>query len=325
MAAPTVVIVTFCASPVLSYGTLLTFKTLRVGFPTARVVVIDNGSHKDVLPDIEQAALAAGCEFRPMERIWYGDVLRWLLLEQEEFSPLVLVDPDVIFWQSVENWNFDGYLMAGRLLPFMRLGDSIYTPRLHPSHLWIPSPDDLRATISKAKHRFSGYDPIGSFGMDKFIFESLSPLYLQLKDKCRRFTNDELDHFDHLFYGCHLPIIPWGTNDALMGAHKQAAQGDLSALRGLWRKQNQELFLNFANKGNRERIKSIDNRFNPNRIYSTLTGSTTVNSDALVSCLSDLAQAIKLNSSTQTKRRNELVFDDRMGLLSLLTLAQCHN
>lgn len=49
------------------------------------------------------------------------------------------------------------------------------------------------------------------------------------------------------------------------------------------------------------------------------------NSDALVTCLSDLAQAIKLNSSTQIKRRNELVFDDRMGLLSLLTLAQCHN
>lgn len=25
-------------------------------------------------------------------------------------SPLVLVDPDVAFWRSVEGWNFDGAL-----------------------------------------------------------------------------------------------------------------------------------------------------------------------------------------------------------------------
>ncbi|MEO6447712.1 MAG: hypothetical protein ABIO42_00555, partial [Burkholderiaceae bacterium] len=45
-------ILTYCAHPALAYGTLLVFKTLRVGFPTARVEVYDNGSHPDVVGQI---------------------------------------------------------------------------------------------------------------------------------------------------------------------------------------------------------------------------------------------------------------------------------
>ena len=65
---PTVVILTYCEHPSLAYGTLMVFDTLRVGFPTFNIVVIDNGSHPDVVPQIKNAAERARASFTPTER-----------------------------------------------------------------------------------------------------------------------------------------------------------------------------------------------------------------------------------------------------------------
>lgn len=256
MSTPTVVIITFCPAPLLSYGTLLVFKTLRIGFPTARVVVIDNGSHKSVLPDIERAAVDAGCEFRSIRMRHFVDNLRWLLLEQEEFGPFVLLDPDVMLWEKIEDWKFDPYLMAGRLMPWMFTIDKrVCGTRLHPSHLWIPSPDALRGAVSGIMDRDTWSTLIGSCEMNNGIsLDTLSPLYIALKDRCHSFTDDELDHFDHLCFGCHLPLMPCPVEDGFyLPAHKQAAAGDISSLRGLWRKQN-------AFHATREPVAAVDSR-----------------------------------------------------------------
>ena len=102
-----VVIQTYCEHPALAYGALMVFKTLRVGFPTAKILVIDNGSHLDVLPQIEKAALDVGCLFTPAPRQHFLDFYRWVLFEQTTMNSVVLLDPDVVFWNNVEHWIFD--------------------------------------------------------------------------------------------------------------------------------------------------------------------------------------------------------------------------
>lgn len=65
---PRVVVLTFCFNPENLYGSLLSFKTLRVGFPDADVLVVDNASHPAVRASIRDAALAVGAQFRQCDR-----------------------------------------------------------------------------------------------------------------------------------------------------------------------------------------------------------------------------------------------------------------
>jgi hypothetical protein len=99
---PLVTILTFCAHPSMAYGTMLIFKTVRVGFPNARIEVFDNGSHPEVVGLIARAAADVGATFQARAPRHYADHYEWLLLEREhDDRPLVLVDPDVIFFGNV--------------------------------------------------------------------------------------------------------------------------------------------------------------------------------------------------------------------------------
>ena len=227
---PTVIILTFCDHPALAYGAMLVFKTLRVGFPTATVLVLDNGSHPDVRPKIEKAATAAECTFVATERHPFVDHYRWALLEQMAAESIVLLDPDVVFWRSVEDWRFTG-LMAGRLIPDLLNCGVRSMARLHPSLLWVPSVSLFRSRVNAVGQRSNG----------SVFWDTLSEAYHAHREDCQVFSPEQMDCYDHLFYGSHFPAISPGLRDSGLThrAHVAAASGNYEELRGLWRKQEE--------------------------------------------------------------------------------------
>ena len=225
---PTVVILTYCEHPSLAYGSLMVFETLRVGYPTFDVVVIDNGSHPDVVPLIEAAAKKANASFTATERHNFIDHYRWMICDQTQLNSFVLLDPDVVFWKNVEDWSFDG-VMAGRLIPDITTGGVTSVSRLHPSHVWIPDAKRLRelgvsVELRKEENKF---------------WDTLATIYQEHSDKCQSFTEDQLDCYDHLFYGSHFPAIEprLKDDDLTYNSHRQAASGNMESLRGIWRDQ----------------------------------------------------------------------------------------
>lgn len=244
-ALPLVSILTFCPHPSLAYGTLLVFKTLRRGFPTAQVEVFDNGSHPGVLPEIKRAAAAIGATFEALQPRHYADHYEWLLLKREyDARPLVLLDPDVIFWESVEGWNFGESLAAGRLIPRQKEGKYDVLPRLHPSLFWVPDVARLRAAWSQQTSIDGIDDAIGCRFEPKggrvLLHDTLEPLFAGLRNRCFAFREQELDCYDHLFHGSHLPINAGCEHpgfEAIVDGHLAAAAGDLERVRGIWRSQ----------------------------------------------------------------------------------------
>lgn len=225
---PTVVILTYCEHPALAYGALLVFDTLRVGFPTFDVVVIDNGSHPDVVPQIKFAAEKAGAFFKPMARHNFMDHYKWWLCEQELSNSIILIDPDVVFWGNVEDWEFDG-AVAGRLIPDLTTGGVTSLARLHPSHIWVPDVQRLRSLGISVELRQE----------DGKFWDNLATIYQDHPTECQAFTEQQLDCYDHLFYGSHFPAIEprLKDDDLTYKSHRDAAAGEISNLRGIWRDQ----------------------------------------------------------------------------------------
>jgi hypothetical protein len=245
--APQVLILTYCREPsLLASGTLLVFRTLRVGFPTAAVTVIDNASLPEVRPAIREAAEAAGCEYvqRDPENS-HAEFLREVILGPNYAGPVVLLDPDVIFWSDCEGWRIRR-LLAGRMLPeFMDEFTRCRTlARLHTSFLWIRDVTALRERVSALMTSYFEFDPFPPrmFAVDGAWYrgDTLAFLCGALPDEVQPFGEKELDAYDHLFCGSHLdlvlPEVPKETQTFLKWAHAQAL-ADRSRLRGLWRQQ----------------------------------------------------------------------------------------
>lgn len=245
---PTVSVLTYCPHPAAAYGSLLVFDSLRVGFPHARIEVFDNGSHPEVLPRIRQLAEAIGAKFQAMQSRHYCDHLRWLLLEREsDCDSLVLVDPDVVFWQAVEAWEIGRALLAGRLIPTHQRGPLTVVERLHPSLLWVPSIRTLRARvkgIQAERYAWRAVSQRTGFLSGRPIFwDTLADLFSAFPSECSTFEAPHLDCYDHLFCGSHFSLMH--LDRAFLATfgewHRLAASGDVRPLRGIWRKQ-QEFF-----------------------------------------------------------------------------------
>jgi hypothetical protein len=257
---PRVHIITWCQAEEQLYGSLLIFKTLRVGFPTAPVVVIDNVSRPEFRPVIRRAARDAGCKYIQLTEAGasHADLLGEILGDADgtdRDDPLVFVDPDVMFWECCENWTFGDAMIAGRLIPpFEETPGFLCLPRLHTSFLWIPDPPFVRLVLGHLTRAYVGptcmpfSDYTFKIGAQWLHFDVGVGLYSWLADYAYIFGPRELDAYDHLFLGTHLCVdaltedflsSPTGERmRALVETHR-IAQEDYRRLRGLWRQQEQ--------------------------------------------------------------------------------------
>lgn len=251
--------VTYCQDQSNLYGTLLTFKTLRIGFPDASVHVIDNGSLSSVKPTIQKHALDVGATWTslPSPSLRHCDIVQSLIMDNTGVDPIVFLDPDLIFWQDVSAWEFSAdVLVAGREIPsFHDPYTKTYTyKRLHSSFLWIPWPQSFRQKILSLCEEYFDWQPFqpAMFYRDGQWerFDMLASLYqVLLPSQMMRFTADHLDAYDHLFAGTHASIvkesIPAPFSERFADTHHMAEEGNLTELKGIWKEQD-AFFAEFA-------------------------------------------------------------------------------
>jgi hypothetical protein len=246
-----VFILTFCRRPDLLYGSTLVFKTLRTGFPSARVTVVDNASCSEARREIESQARQCDCAFRqvtgrPMEHHEYIEsTISRAARDETGSGPLVLLDPDICFWDSCEDFRFDG-LIAGMLFgEFIDGFETVIMPRLHTSFLWIPDPAALADEIRRIRVKRFDFQPFQSVSFrlhDRWYrYDTGASLCAVLGRKVSAFQDVHLDRYDHLFAGCHLdllmPFLDERQRSMFVEIHARARAGDMRALRGIRRWQ----------------------------------------------------------------------------------------
>jgi len=245
-----VFVLTFCRRLDLFYGTELIFKTLRVGFPSARITIVDNASLPDARAAIAGLARATGCAFRPSADpgLPHHEFIDRTLTEvaAADGGTLVFLDPDLCLWSSCEDFEVSG-LMAGKLIEaydddVMRC---VAMPRLHTSFLWIPDARKLAEEIQRIKAAHFDFRPFLSFSVklgDAWIrYDTGAALYAAISDRVSPFTADHMDRYDHIFCGSHFdllqPRMTGPLRDMMGRIHEHARKGNLEPLKGIWRQQ----------------------------------------------------------------------------------------
>jgi hypothetical protein len=242
-----VFILTYCRRAELLYGSTLVFRTLRIGFPTAHVTIVDNNSISEVRHVLRYLALRERCDYVQLD----GDAAcahhNFLesVVARAGGGTVVFLDPDVVLWQNCEGWRFDG-LAAGRLIPCFadEFSGCVTLPRLHTSFLWIPDRERLRREVERLSCDRIDFEPFRPFMFrdgDRWLrLDTGASLYAAFREQMIPFGEAELNAYDHLFCGSHIdqvmPGLPEEEREAFRRSHARARAGE-EDLRGLWREQ----------------------------------------------------------------------------------------
>lgn len=243
---PNVFILATCRLPELLPFTLLVFKTIRVGFPTARIFVRNNELDADSLTALSETMKSVGAE-------WEGGMQtptihhEWIeQLVREQTEPFWIVDTDMVFFGKVEDWTFSTFLAGWRIPEWQDEFTKARTrARLHTSLLYI-DPVKLRADIARYESQF----PKTAFNPLVNLFH---PLCLPLKehgtfyDTCgllyhavggTAFTPAQLSAYSHLNFGT-IPdiVLPHLQHGREMFEARKAIMNNPDLARGLWRAQ----------------------------------------------------------------------------------------
>jgi hypothetical protein len=251
--------ITYCRNPSLYYGTSLIFKTIRLGFPDAEIVIIDNASafHVD---DTRKLAESVGASFFPLsiER-GHQDILADIVYNAN--VPTAVVDPDIVFWDRADESKG---MLEGRLIPdFLDPYTGCHThERLHTSFLkFRPELRDVIADISTSKFDWDPFVPIMLELNGWHRWDTMSCLYTSIKHLAKPFDEGDMNKYDHLFCGSHIDLVAgklqeWG--DRFRALHESARTGDIEALRGAWKLQD-TFFNQFSVLSKNEQIKEAIN------------------------------------------------------------------
>lgn len=217
-----------CLNPDLLANTLLVFKSIRVGFPTANIHVFGNGLDAGAQWHVENAAAAANAHFHQMKMMAHGAWIEALIRDEER--QFWICDTDIVFHAPVEHWfqnPLPNQLFAGRYEPdfnLVCLAQTVHVARLHPSLMWF-NPRPLRAAIRAwpIKHPFFN-------SVEKTLFQwTFVPTNgsILFYDTCAGlyhalggipFNREQNEAFSHKFAGTYRTLL--GLDDAELRAHE---------------------------------------------------------------------------------------------------------
>lgn len=127
---------------------VLTLRTLRVGFPTAHLVVWGNDLGPADAAFVAQRAREAGGRFRPLPPQRHDLWMAWRI-DQSPADELVLLDGDLVFHRDVEALTVADLPLQG---PFEPAHFNDYTQAQHQERLhtcfWRLNPARVRAAIA---------------------------------------------------------------------------------------------------------------------------------------------------------------------------------
>lgn len=236
----TVHILTTCRKKELLPETLLVFKTIRTGFPKADILVTNNtfGIESEVMEECYKVDAEYQYSINPTIHC------EWMQsLVEDSKEPLVLCDTDMIFYKSVENWEFK-HPLAGRGVPeFYDLFTKRMThSRLHTSLMFI-NPEGVREAIRKVdaitpdhlfKTKTNLFAPFYySLNQKPYFHDSMSLLYHAIGGE--EFSEEQKDAYTHLQSGTIIDLVG-PCYPGLQEAHKTAFDKP-ETLKGFWRLQ----------------------------------------------------------------------------------------
>jgi hypothetical protein len=252
-----------CRNPELWTASILVFKTIRTGFPDAKILVTDNGLDSKLFDQLKQVVAPLDIEILPgfkpiVHHTWITGLL------QTENEPFFICDTDVIFWDRFPVEAFAGHTMAGRLIPkfFDAVTQCITHSRLHTALMYL-EPVAVRFGVEKYYKRFPNL-PFNNLRPD-LVTGRITPIaaapaglaqngyfYDLFHDTCsmlyvtvggRAFTDAELDCYDHLNCGTYSDLVgDILKNDTKNPLRLQQRRNERlmaypSTIRGLWREQ----------------------------------------------------------------------------------------
>jgi hypothetical protein len=192
-------------------NSLLVFRTIRVGFPTASILVIGNDLDRHSEALVHAAARSVNASFQNVPPTAHGQWIEALI--RDEVSRFWICDTDIVFHKPVEDWFRPpgDRLFAGRYEPdfFEKWTQSQHVARLHPSLMWF-NPRPLRAAMRAwpAKHPFFNsvektlirwtFIPIAG---RLCFYDTCAGLYHALGGD--RFTQAQNEAFTHRFCGTY--------------------------------------------------------------------------------------------------------------------------
>lgn len=152
----TVHILASCRNLNLVDATLVVFKTIRVGFPNAEIIVWLNPMHMEAKLLTINAARSVGatvCDsgiYKPMR---HDEWIEWIF--GERIAPFWICDTDMAFFGQCEGWFAQNTLMAGRYIPAFRdpFSKTIHRDRLHTCLMWL-NPEEIRSALQNWSRRF---------------------------------------------------------------------------------------------------------------------------------------------------------------------------
>ena len=237
-----------CRNPELLPYTLLVFKTLRVGFPTATILVDGNYLDGEALECVRLEADAAQCYFENKPKTthhqWVTDILFGGTHHDGRFW---FCDTDVILYRNVEDFVFKTGLAGYRIPEFVdEFSKAITRPRLHTSLLAVNS-------IALANELFayrqtcvdSPFTPLASatypvvipLNGRNYFYDTAAVLYHAIGGTS--FTDEQKDAYHHFHFGTFSDmVLPTMHHGDVMAKSRQSILDNPELGRGQWRLQD---------------------------------------------------------------------------------------
>jgi hypothetical protein len=250
-----VYVLTYCKDIQQLYGAMLVFDTIRVGFPTAEIIVVDNNSIPDAVIEIEKAADKVNAKFIKLEKeVFHHEYLRFILNSENDEAQIYIIDPDVIFWENVETFTTNK-LMAGRLIPefFDAYTNVLTKARIHTSFLHIPSVSLLRDQINIMENEYRA-DLIKYITLktndEWLMWDTFAQVFECLHSDIEVFTEEKNECFEHIFCGSHLNLLAKRHNNPRLHEIHRLSVENPQELKGIWKEQH-EFFLSTMTEGSK--------------------------------------------------------------------------
>jgi hypothetical protein len=236
---------------------LLVFRTLRVGFPTAMVNVWGNALAYPFERAVAKAAKECGAFFSNLPATEHDVWLEGLL--HLATQPFWVCDTDVVFWDSLEQFNTDCVAMAGRFEPAFdeEFTGTLHMERLHTAVMYL-DPAAVRARMRAWVAAIP--EPFSRTAEFPFVRQHFIPVRggrAVFYDTCAglwqagigtKFDEARNDCFDHLHCATFADRIAPKLSCDLLAAHR-AIYEDHNRARGM-RHEQQKYYERLAPKGN---------------------------------------------------------------------------
>ena len=209
----------FCENPELMAGAVLAFKTVRVGFPSARITVHWMGRVCPAVLDYFETCEHAGKSwvdkpFVPSNgRTTNDELLRQLVYTEEE--SFAMIDSDMVFFKSCEDFETKK-LICGEFIPqfYCPIATAITRSRLHTAFFVVSSPILLRETIKELfRPLLPKFCPVDFFAPQTtfidgkaFFYDSAAMLFQAIGGES--FSEEMLDKYEHLYSGSYSHLLP---------------------------------------------------------------------------------------------------------------------